>query len=99
MDYHYHDQADDHQGARDQAHKHDGEPRRWEFARYDVLLALEKSQVAKKQHKNRNAKKRRTEGLPQVPNRLQCRVVCAINQRRVQSEELRDGDSDGGECE
>lgn len=99
MDHDYHDQADNHQGARDQAHKHNGESRCWKFARYDVLLALEESQIAKKQHENGNAKKRRAEGLPQVPNRLQRWVVCAISQRRVQSKELRDGNSNGGKSE
>lgn len=93
-------QGKNHQAQCQQGHQNHGAPAGGELALDDPLLGLEISVVAQEQHQDADAQEDRAERLAQVSQRV---GVCAFRgarlarERRVEPEELCDGNADRGE--
>ena len=106
-------QTSNNQPARNHTHHHNAPPAGRKLASYDVVLSLEIPVEPYEQHQDRNANKRRSKRLPQMPQSVQrmrlrfrrdssssssmIRRVGA--QRAVEAEELRDSYPDGSKAQ
>ena len=76
-------------------HNHDGPPAGGELAPDHPVLALQVPVVAQQQDQDADGQKGGAERLAQVPQRLG--LLRIVRQRRVEPEQLGDGDPDRGE--
>lgn len=89
-----------HQHQRHERYQNNGPAARRELAQDDVLLRLEVPVVAEEKDQYADAQEHGSQGLAQVAQGVLARAVGrAVRDRRVEPEELRDGDANGGEGE